>query len=418
VIQQCYTDLEFAAAHLPNRAAWTTNDEFDRRRVTRSSALGLIVRIGLSEGTMQKYHSLSNDAIYKAHLKKSIDAFELLKSEGHALYPDLRAMFFEEDNSKNKEIIFGKAYGPNGGASLSPGHSFSGDSEGSYSLTRPMVDQFLYADGLPGEKTALKIPVETSLNNAIGKDVDWNTLPLGARDPRLEITIWTVNDPMNPEWVATGKGASGFRPFVSERPYGYAIKKAFSGSRWGASKDYTDRFIIRYGEMLISYAEALYEYNGSITDAQLDETVNALRARVGFTAKLTNAFASTNGLNMRDEIRRERTVELMTEGLRYQDIIRWKIAENVLPQAMLGMLFVDDEAATSGLRPGFTIRLTTAGGKLPDGTQVNTDQADIYVIELAATRRFDPGKDYYYPIPTFEIAQSGGNIVQNPKWNE
>ena len=43
--------------------------------------------------------------------------------------------------------------------------------------------------------------------------------------------------------------------------------------------------------------------------------------------------------------------------------------------------------------------------------------ADIYVIEEAATRNFNPGRDYFYPIPTYEIATSEGNVVQNPGWN-
>ena len=170
--------------------------------------------------------------------------------------------------------------------------------------------------------------------------------------------------------------------------------------------------LIRYAEVLISYAEALYEYNGAITDAQLDQTVNALRSRVGFNAKLTNAFASTNGLNMLNEIRRERTVELLDEGFRYNDIIRWKIAENVLTTNMLGAKFVDSECTKT--RAELAKRLTDAQGKL-NGTQVY-DESDIYVIEIAADRKFNPAKDYLYPVPLNEISLSGGAVTQNPGW--
>ena len=44
------------------------------------------------------------------------------------------------------------------------------------------------------------------------------------------------------------------------------------------------------------------------------------------------------------------------------------------------------------------------------------DQGDIYVIEQASARSFDPNKDYKYPIPTYEIATSEGNVKQNPGW--
>jgi hypothetical protein len=171
--------------------------------------------------------------------------------------------------------------------------------------------------------------------------------------------------------------------------------------------------IIRYAEVLLSYAEALFEYNGQISDAQLNATVNKIRARVGFDVKLTNAFVSANGLNMRDEIRRERHVEFIDENLRYDDIIRWKIAEKVLPVTMLGLKYNDaDELSTQ--RENIQNRLTDANGMF-NGKKV-ADQGDIYVIEQASARSFDPNKDYKYPIPTYEIATSEGNVKQNPGW--
>lgn len=436
VIQKCYEDLEFAAAHLPTRASLQgVTDEFARRRVTRSSALGLMVRIGLHEGTMQKYHNLSSDGQWRAHLQKSIDAYNLLKAEGHSLYTTggtsvaYQALFFDESNSTNKEIIFAKAYGPNGGSGSGyTNHSYSGNCEGSYAITRSMVDMYLYADGLPREKSPLVVPEETSFNHVFGYEADGVTPlagGLGARDPRLTMSIWRINDPQDNAttevggakigWINTGKGA--YKPFDPQRPLGYQQKKSASGDRWGASRDYTDRIIIRWGEMLISYAEALYELNGSITDAQLDETVNALRDRVGFDVKLTNSFVSQHGLDMLEEIRRERTIELMSENRRYADIIRWKIAETVLPKAIIGAKFTEDEAyngTSQAADPKFTEWLTDENGMV-FSTFVYSEP-DIRLIERADTRTFNPAKDYYYPIPAFDIAQSDGNITQNPGW--
>ena len=177
-------------------------------------------------------------------------------------------------------------------------------------------------------------------------------------------------------------------------------------------RETVDKMLIRYAEILISYAEALYEYNGSITNDQLDKTVNKLRSRVGFNVKLTNDFTTANGLNILDEIRRERTVEFIDEGFRYDDIMRWKIAEKVLPTYLIGAKFVDSE--TSKLRKDLEVRLTDSTGKLK-GKQVY-DEADMYVIELADDRRFDADRDYLYPIPLNEVALSRGNITQNPNW--
>ncbi|GHV14570.1 hypothetical protein FACS1894169_03740 [Bacteroidia bacterium] len=436
VIRQCYSDLEFAATYLPTRADLQgVADEFARRRVTRSSALGLMVRIGLHEGTMQKNHNLGSETQWKAHLQKSIDAYNLLKAEGHELYSaggaatSYQALFFDENNSTNKEILFAKAYGPNGGSGSGyTNHSYSGDCEGSYAISRTMIDMYLYADGLPREKSPLVVSPETSFNNVFGYEADGVTAITGgkgARDPRLTMSIWRINDPQDNAtttigdakigWINSGKGA--YKPFDPQRPLGYQQKKSASQDRWGASRDYTDRIIIRWGEMLISYAEALYELNGSITDSQLDETVNALRARVGFTAKLTNNFVTTNGLNMRDEIRRERTVELMAENRRYADIIRWKIAETVLPKAVIGAKFTIDEAyngTSQGVDPKFIEWLTNSSGQV-----FNTfvySEPGVRLIERADTRRFNVAKDYYYPIPVYDIAQSDGNIIPNPGW--
>ncbi len=438
VIQQCYEDLAFAAEWLPKRAAMeAVTDEFDRRRVTRSSALGLMVRIGLHEGTMLKNHNLSNETVWKAHLQKSIDTYNLLKAEGHQLYgtggPSVSylALFFDEVNSSNKEVIFSKAYGPNGvigaNASLHP-HSHSCDVN--FNITRSMVDYYLYADGLPREKSPLMVTPETSFNHAMGYETDGVTPianGMGARDPRLPMSVLLFNDPQQDldatiggvkvSYRLTGQGGV-YLPLNASKPLGYVCKKGFSGDRW--SLDCTDRIVIRWGEMLISYAEALYEINGSITDEQLNETVNALRNRVGFAAPLTNAFAATNGLNMREEIRRERTVELMAENRRYADIIRWKIAETVLPKAMVGAKFNVDEAfsgQSQAVDPLFPEQYTDASGKIGGVQEYAYPEADIRIAEKTATRRFNTAKDYYYPIPTYEITQSGENITQNPGWH-
>jgi hypothetical protein len=424
VIQQCYEDLEFAVANLPVHSALGTG-ELDRRRVSRSSALGMIVRIGLYEGTFQKYHSVNGGSNANAHFDKAINAFERLKNEGHDLFSDFNQVFsyLNEANSVNPEIVFGAPYGENDFATVSMGHIRSRNLEGAYAFTRNVLDLFLYADGLPIDKTSLKVPVETSYNNVVGSDGNGEPLPdgLGQRDPRLLKSIWTINDALEDDdfvgWIKSGKGI--YYPFDSQRPKGYPSKKMFFGSMWTQSngnKDFTDWIIIRYAEMLISYAEALYERHGSISDDQLDETVNKLRERVGFDKKLTNAFVSQYGLDMLEEIRRERTVELLGESFRYDDIIRWKIAEKVLPTDLIGPICLADELQNPSLHVDMKGRLTDDSGYL-EGVFVY-DQPSTYVIEFKNSRRFDAQRDYLYPIPTFEIAQSDFNIVQNPGWGQ
>ena len=115
---------------------------------------------------------------------------------------------------------------------------------------------------------------------------------------------------------------------------------------------------------------------------------------------LTNDFVQTHGLDMLTELRRERSVELALEGQRYDDLIRWKQAETLLPVALLGGKFIAGEYGNTSL------------GTMEE--RLNED--DIIILEEADTRFFDPERDYLYPIPSNDIAQSKGAVKQNPNW--
>lgn len=382
-------DLQYAADKLPSIDE--RNNAGEWRHVSRSAALGMLVRAGLYAGTHAKYHSDGLDS--KKYLKVAIDAAETMIGEKkHDLYPDYAQLFsFAGEGRQNKEAIFIKEYGPNGSGTVT--HGNSRQMENTVEVTRNAIDQFLYADGLPKGKSALEVKAETRFNDILEN-----------RDPRLNMSVygWHERDYKNQEFVPFSFGN------------GYNLKKGFDAAEWATnSKETIDKMIIRYAEVLISYAEALYEYNGSITDAQLDATVNKLRQRAGFGVKLTNAFVTANGLSMLDEIRRERFVELFAEGLRYDDIIRWKIAEKQLPTTLLGArlstLDIGEQKVDDLKR-----RMTTGGGMF-NGVKV-ADQDSIYVLEVGSDRRFDTGKDYLYPVPLEEINRSYGAVEQNPGW--
>ena len=261
-----------------------------------------------------------------------------------------------------------------------------------------MIDNFLYDDGLPKGKSAYGQSSDTHYDDIFTH-----------RDPRLAMTVFKYRE------ADAFKGAV-YRPFDNVNAgntYAYPIKKGYMNSEFDTNgRETVDKMVIRYAEVLISYAEALYEYKGSISNDDLEKTINAVRGRSGFNVALTNEFVSANGLNMLEEIRRERMVEFIDEGLHYDDIIRWKTAEDVLPQPMLGLFFNEDESAMT--RNELAGRLTEADG-MYNGAKLY-DQADIYVVEDGTGRSFNPDRDYLYPIPSYELATSGGNIKQNPNW--
>ncbi len=90
--------------------------------------------------------------------------------------------------------------------------------------------------------------------------------------------------------------------------------------------------VFRYAEVLLSYAEAENELNGP--SAEVYGMLDQIRERVGMPKVDRNKYSSKDKL--RELIRRERGVELAGEGLRRQDISRWKdtsgkmVAETVM----------------------------------------------------------------------------------------
>jgi starch-binding outer membrane protein, SusD/RagB family len=118
-----------------------------------------------------------------------------------------------------------------------------------------------------------------------------------------------------------------------------------------------DIVIIRYADVLLMYAEAkieLDEIDQSVLDA-----INQVRARA-YGVDYTNtggypAVTTTNQSELRKIIRMERRMELAFENRRYMDIIRWRIAEQVLNTDIYGMLDVSVlEKGLSGLACGFS----------------------------------------------------------------
>lgn len=396
VIQQCYKDLEFAAEWLPKIDE--VSDAANWGRVSRSAALAMITRVGLYEGTFIKYHKLT-EGDSQVHLKKAIDAAETMiyTVKKHTLYPDFQTLFyFDGEGRQNKENILVKVYGPNGASNAIVYHNQSATKATQATITRQMIDNFLYADGLPKAKS--------SFNKV---DVNHDDI-FANRDPRMAMTVFAYKE-------VSYKGAE-YRPFdqVNHNGSGYPIKKGYMNSEFNTNGlETVDRMILRYAEVLISYAEALYEYNGEINDTKLNETVNLIRNRSGFEVALSNQFVKDHQLDMLEEIRRERAIEFIDENMHYDDIIRWKTAELVLPQTMLGIVFNADESTKTDKELEF--RFTDANG-FYNGVKVY-NQPNVYIIEEASSRNFNPERDYLYPIPSYEISTSGGNIKQNPKWN-
>lgn len=375
VIKQIYTDLDEAALNLPSFKKMASSEY---GRVTKSAALTLKARIALFEGTRQKFHGYGTPG---THLATAVAAADAVIAEGHSLYKakgtdSYYYLFqYEGEGPANTEVILAKIYGQNIANSILA-HKLGRNLEQGYmSTTRSLVESYLCTDGLPMDKSPLAVKPEVNSSSIFVN-----------KDPRLQASVFNTGDP----WMS-----NTYKPSISFAKTGYMCKKYFVIADWNGQDSYVDIHLMRYAEVLLTYAEAKYELDNAISDADLDKSINQLRTRVGMP-KLTNSFVSSNGLSLREEIRRERRVELAQEGFRYEDIIRWKIAETELPKIVLGARYFASEYVNV---------------KNP---KLNAD--NLFIVQSAETRKFDAAKDYLYPVPLREISISNGAIVQNPNW--
>ena len=125
-------------------------------------------------------------------------------------------------------------------------------------------------------------------------------------------------------------GNSG--PASGEHNYpkpGYLIAKMADHSLNHANNEY-GRFswaYLRLGEIFLNYAEALNEYDPG--NADILRYINLIRERAG-VPNLEEVYPEdvADQESMREMLRRERQVELASEGIRFWDSRTWRISED------------------------------------------------------------------------------------------
>jgi hypothetical protein len=373
VLNLIISDLDFASTKLPTPTALGTADY---GRIANTAALAFKARVALFEGTRAKFHAYGDSKKYLTMAAAAAKA--VMDSKQHALYSGsyFNIFQYEGEGRANRENVLVKQYG----VSLTDrvtSHTYCRGilENGNKSPTKALVDSYLMKDGLPISKSPLyKTPV-------LSTDVFTN------RDTRLSDDVLKKGD----SYIFTNP-VFNVSSLVFAKT-GFTFRKYWNIVDWNNSASFIDRNLIRYAEVLLIYAEAQYELNESISDAELNLTINELRKRGG-VAPLSNAFAQTNELSLRDEIRRERRVELAQEGFRYWDLIRWKTAEIELPKPILGNYFFKEFGTT---------------------VKVNLTPDNFIITQAASFRKFNPAKDYLWPLPINEIALNP-NMKQNPGW--
>lgn len=402
VIDQCINDLRKAAELLPETPA-------EEGRLCKDAAYAMISRVALYEGTWQKFHknnatratqllTISKDAAKQVIDNKHYSLFYsdgLVNSGINSINQSYRYMFMLEDlqcnpaglqKKDNTEYIFAKRHRDTDKMTLNVTHAMLGNA--AY-VTRKMANMYLCTDGLPVSKSPLFKGYTGATDEFQNRDARmdntmlWHGEPNWNNDSKWR-TSWN-NDDLTNCLTANARSNSGYQT-----------------QKWAVECEVADYYesmdypVIRYAEVLLNYAEAVYEIGENISDNDLDISLNLVRRRVNPTMpKLSNGFVAANGLDMREEIRRERTVELFLEGFRIDDLKRWKTAETEMPQNLLG------------------VKITGTWYESNWAAQARPLNADGCIIMYDG--RSWAQKNYLYPLPQ-DQRQLNPNLSQNPGW--
>lgn len=408
VMEKVLEDLNFATENLPNN--W--GDGGAPGRLNRWAALAVKSRVCLFEGTWRKYHGGSNPEMW---LQASADAaLELMQNGPYSLYStgnpetDYNAIHRMTDLTGNPEVIYWRRYQL--GIFTNHVQSYHKDYIGG--ATKDMVESYLSEDGLP-----------ITLSPLYQGDEVYEEIFVD-RDPRLRQTILHPDDQAiyrfgNHDFSLTrypqllGSATPGV-----ESATGYHIIKVYENNAAYATYNTstTPAIILRLGEVLLNYAEAKAEL-GTITQADLDMSINLLRDRVGMphldlNPPMDPRHADEGISSLLVEIRRERRVELFMEGFRYDDLRRWKQGKK-LEEKSYGMRW--DEANRARFDPTNVVPKALKSSITTDVFGNPVEYIDVYAGTDFATPVFDESKHYLWPIPINAISQNP-NLGQNPGW--
>lgn len=419
VLGKIMEDLNFAIEWLPDYG------KQEMGRLTKDAARTQLARVCLHYGTFKKYHQEDGTPTSEQLLQKAAELsevvintgnYEIIKGSdagcGQMAFEDYPLaysnQFIQEDLTTNKECILPRIY-KDGVLTHETGRQAGGKGTG---LSKDFVESFLCKDGLPISVSPLYQGDET-----VEEEIE-------NRDPRM----YQIVDNLHKPYIVIN-GQRQVNPFTNcnanESVTGYPCVKYRSPLMKQAEARQTtyDWFIYRYAEVLLIHAEAKAELNQCTQDI-LDKTINLLRDRVEMPHLTISPVVDTKPVNygytvspLLYEIRRERRIELITEGFRLDDIKRWnamKLLEN--PKTMLGMRITEDVEKLYGENN------ITFGGE--EGRPIVELNGNVYLYQYPSKQLDDAGRKWsstdrrwLNPLPTDEL-QLNKNLVQNPYWGK
>src|SRR5699024_7613847 len=314
-------------------------------RATKGASLALKAKVLLFEAS-PLYNSEQEADKWEYAAKAAMDVIELADEAGYDLYSDYRSLFLPE-NENNQEVIFDVQF-------IFPdlGNSFDLINR-QYNNNAPSLSLI--------EAYQMKNGMHIS-DPSSGYDAND---PYENRDPRLSATVvypgsrYMGEIVYNNRFAITGFGLKKYGIYTEDRP-----EENLADLKAGQS--YTNYIVLRYADILLFYAGAQNEFPGP--EASVLQALNMIRKRSG----MPDIDSGLSKEELREVIRHERRIEFAGEGYYYNDIRRWKLAEEVM---------------NSGIYTW-----------------------DNKILEQ---RSFDGQRDYWWPIPQNEL-DLNPSLKQNP----
>lgn len=416
VVQHILEDLDFAIENLDKTRKLYT--------VTKWTALALKSRVTLFEGTFRKYHGIEG---WEELLKICADcSYDFIKNSGYSIYNTGTTPYlslFSSIDAIDQEIVLARAYNSSIGLTHDVNGYLTSMSMGRPGILKDIADMYLMSDGTP-------------FTSKSGYETMTLSMESQNRDRRFAQTIRT------PGYTRVGE-TTQTAPNLAACETGYQPVKYLQAAKYDAyNTSIIDMPVFRAAEVYLNYAEAKAE-SETLTQSDIDLSIKPLRDRAG-VSNLSLSIANANPdpfllhpvtgyLNVSGpntgvilEIRRERTVELIMEGFRYWDIMRWHEGQR-FTRTFRGMYFPGpgdydlnadgkpDVCLWSGSKPSTSAPIVYEINKditLSEGTYGNI------LLHTDFERTFRQDRDYLYPIPTDDRILTNGVITQNPGWND
>lgn len=336
VVDAIVEDLDRAVECL----GWKWTDRADQGRATKGAAMALKARLLLFEAS-PLVNTSGDLAKWEAAAEAAKAVIDNSAAAGYDLFPDYRGLFLPK-NEHSCECVFDVEYTKTKNAPVNAYNQYSIQYRNNAPLLN-LVEDYETIDG---------------------KDYGRNAY--SRLDPRFKATVFYPGSTFLGKANSTASQICQFTGFAFKKLTIYDDQERDSDDNNGE----TNYMFIRYADVLLMYAEARNEVEASPSSSVYD-ALNLVRKRAGIREIADGSLTKDE---MREVIRHERRVEFAGEGLYYNDIRRWKTAEEVM-----------------------------------------NDEICDYSGTAIAIRAFDPERDYWWPIPADQILLNK-NLKQNPNY--